>query len=434
MNVHLQRAEMLIGQSRYESAERELGQVLAGDPHDSQALVLMALCLLERKEYEQASEHAGRAVSQAPDDPYSHYALAFVWFRRGFLDRAAEAAVESIRLDPYEALYHVTLGRIRLAQKHYRDAIVSADEAIALDPENADALNLRAQSLRQSGMKDVASANLSDALQIDPDDSDTHANLGWNYLEQGNRSKAEEHFREALRLDAESEWARLGIIETIKSKNVAYRLLLNWFLWMQKKAAGAQWGIIVGALVVYLGCMSLVQSNPSLGIVLWPLMGAYIVFCVATWFATPLSNLALRLHPFGRLALSEQERRDAAIVGVSLLVTGAAFGAYWIMDTATSWWFVRASLNIAVATSMMTLLREPKARRVMLFYAMAVAFISLVVAFTLPLVELFGPEPGILLGLWLLVAKLCLPLFQYAILGAVILANICSTRNWTDSE
>lgn len=434
MNAHLHRAEMLIGQSRFDSAEQELGQALADDPNNSHALVLMALCLLERKQFDRATEHAERAVAQSPDDPFSHYALAFVWLRRRFFDRAEEAAEESIRLDPYHPLYHVTLGRVRLAQKRYSDAVVAADEALALDPDDTNALNLRAQSLRQSGQNESAIDNLQDALQLNPGDSDTHANLGWNYLEQGNRSKAKEHFREALRLDPESEWARLGIIETIKSGNLVYRLILNWFLWMQKKVASAQWAIMVGAFVAFLVCLNLVRSNPSLGIVLWPLLFAYIAFCVATWFATPLSNLALRLHPFGRLALSQQESRDATIVGGALLVTGAIYGIYLYVDTLTSWVFFRAALNIAVATSMITLLRQPKARRVMLYYAMAAAFVSIIAALTLPLAKLSGPNPGALMGLWNLVAAICIPFFPYTILGTVILANICSTRNWTDAD
>jgi len=209
---------------------------------------------------------------------------------------------------------------------------------------------------------------------------------------------------------------------------------MNWFLWMQKKAAGAQWTIMIGAFIGYMVCMTLVKSHPELGVVLWPLLGAYIAFCVATWFATPLSNLALRLHPFGRLALTRQETIDATIVGASLLMTGVLYSVHWYVDSLVSGIFARAALNIAVATCMVTLLRVPKARRVMMYYALAVAFVSIVTALTLPLAELLGPEPGALGNLWMFVASKCITLFPYTILGAVILANVCSTRNWKDTN
>ncbi len=55
-------------------------------------------------------------------------------------------------------------------------------------------------------------------------------------------------------------------------------------------------------------------------------------------------------------------------------------------------------------------------------------------ALTLPLAELLGPEPGALGNLWMFVASKCITLFPYTILGAVILANVCSTRNWKDTS
>jgi hypothetical protein len=54
----------------------------------------------------------------------------------------------------------------------------------------------------------------------------------------------------------------------------------------------------------------------------------YVVFVFGSWIADPLSNLILRLHPLGRLALNRVETQASNIVGICLLtalVAGIAF-------------------------------------------------------------------------------------------------------------
>ena len=61
------------------------------------------------------------------------------------------------------------------------------------------------------------------------------------------------------------------------------------------------------------------RNNPELAWVTWPLIGAYLAFVWMTWLAAPLMNLALRLHPVGRHALSRDQRLTANLVGGLLL-------------------------------------------------------------------------------------------------------------------
>jgi Flp pilus assembly protein TadD len=49
MSSHIERARLLINQSRYELATKELQKALADDPDDPVAHALMAVCLAERK-------------------------------------------------------------------------------------------------------------------------------------------------------------------------------------------------------------------------------------------------------------------------------------------------------------------------------------------------------------------------------------------------
>lgn len=433
MNSQTLRALLLLNQGRFEEAEQEVGQALAADPNCPHGLRIMALCLTRRGEFDGGTLHAQRAVAEAPDSALMHYTLGVVWFRRSYYQHAADSAEEAIRLDPQDADYRVLLGQIRFNQGRYQAALEAADAALEIDPEETDAINLRAQALQQLGRKDVAVDGLHDALQLNPENPRTHATLGWNYLEQGNLPKAQEHFREALRLNPELEWARRGLIETIKSRNVIYRMILNWFLWMQKKAAGHQWAILVGAFVAYLICLQLVESKPELGIVLWPILGLYIAFCVATWLAMPLSNLALRLHPFGRLVLTRRERFDATMVGLGVLTTLTSLGISLYYDSILTFLIFMGALRTTVAVSMVALLQVTKARRIMGLYALAVGVMSLIVIAGIPLVTWPESSATPLVRLWAAVTGLCVTLLRWSILGAVILANILAAKNWKDT-
>ena len=58
-------------------------------------------------------------------------------------------------------------------------------------------------------------------------------------LDEGKYPQAMEHFREALRLEPDMEWARLGVVETLKAKRVLYRPVLWYFLWISKFSSRA---------------------------------------------------------------------------------------------------------------------------------------------------------------------------------------------------
>jgi hypothetical protein len=42
----------------------------------------------------------------------------------------------------------------------------------------------------------------------------------------------------------------------------------------------------------------------------------YVIFAFSTWIAMPISNLALRFHPLGKLALDDDEKLASNLVGL----------------------------------------------------------------------------------------------------------------------
>lgn len=341
MTAHLQRAALLLDQSRFDLAEAEVRQALAAEPQDAWAHAMLALCLVQRRQYQAATDEAHQAIHLAPDFPFAHYTLANILNERDRPHEAVAALSEAIRLNPSDADYLALLAQIRLGQKRWSESLEASERGLQLDSENVSCTNLRAIALVKLGRRKEAGLTIDAALARDPSNPTTHANQGWTLLESGEAAKALDHFREALRLDPENEWARRGIVEALKARYFLYALLLRYFLWMSRLGANAQWGVVLGGYVVYRLLSSLAETNPALKPFVLPIQIAYLLLVFLTWLADPLFNLALRLNRFGRLALSREQTIASNCVGLCLLTAllcasgglYAGFHGPWTMGT-----------------------------------------------------------------------------------------------------
>lgn len=332
MNPHTQRALLLFDQSRHELAEGELRQALAAEPRDAFAHALLGLCLSKQGNYTEATAEAQQGVHLAPDFPFAHYALAGIYHDRHRNAEALSAIAEALRLDPSDADYHALLAAVHVDERRWTAALEAAEHGLQLDSEHVGCTNLRAIALVKLGRKAEAGRTIETALAKNPEDSITHANQGWTLLEQNAPQKALEHFREALRLDPENDWARQGIVEALKARNLIYAVMLRYFLWMSRLKPGTQWAIILGGYFGNRLLGQLSKDSPELAPWLLPFRIVYVAFVLLTWTADPLFNLLLRLNRFGRLVLSREQVIASNWIGGCLLLAllalagGAATG------------------------------------------------------------------------------------------------------------
>lgn len=334
---HKQRAIILLQQARFPQARQELFQTLAAEPEDAHAHALLALVQSALEEHAEAGREARKAIELAPDQPFNHYAFAQVQFARNRFDEVVDAIREAIRLDPDDADYRGVLANVLGAQEKWAESLTAAEEGLALDAEHSACTNARARALTHLGRRAEAEGVIAAALQRDPDDAATHANQGWTLLHQGDHRRAAEHFRAALRLDPDSDWARRGIIEALKARNVLYRGMLTYFLWMARLSGPLRWLVVLAPLIGGRIISFIEGAIPALKPYLWPVGLALIAVVYLTWVAQPLSNLFLRLNHDGNLALSREERHSANLVGVCLAAAiGLAIYA-WLGDDARGW-------------------------------------------------------------------------------------------------
>lgn len=336
MGLHLQRAMQLLELSRPADAEKELRAELGKEPGNPIAHALLAICLSEREAFDEAEREAAEAIRAAPDLPYAHYAMGIVLQDRRRPKEAARAATEAIRLDPYDPDPWALLGQIHMTEERWSEALQAATSGLEADPEHVACTNLRAAALVKLGRRDEAGLSLDAALSRAPEDATTHANKGWACLHAGDPKGAQVHLREALRLEPDHEWARAGIVEALKARNVVYRGMLAYFLWMSRLSGRARWGVVIGGLVGYNVLRNVSRQNASLARWILPLLIAYAAFVLMTWLADPLFNLLLRLDRFGRHALSRDQVVAANWLGGCLLAALLMLGA-WLFTGDFRW-------------------------------------------------------------------------------------------------
>ena len=121
------------------------------------------------------------------------------------------------------------------------------------------------------------------------------------------------------------EWAREGIVEALKARYWLYRQILRYFLWMRRLSGRAQWGMVLGLLLVQNMLPSLPGALAPLGNILFWCLIAFVFF---TWTADPIFNLLLRLNRLGRLALSREQTWASNCVGACFLFALAALAAW----------------------------------------------------------------------------------------------------------
>ncbi len=317
-DLAIEQAWRLLQAHRVNDARTLLQRVLATDPDHAPAHALLALCFTRQNQLEPAEHHAKLALHHDPTDPLHHVVLGDIRLAQRDASAADELALAALSIDPSDRNAHALRVQAALARHDWPAAIDHAQAGLADHPQDSTLLNLHVTALTHDGRKDEAAAASASALSQNPESAWGHANQGWAQLHANHPKQAITHFHESLRLDAGNDWARAGLVEALKARNPVYRVLLGFFLWMQRLPPNARVGVLVGGFVGYLVLGQLASHTPALRPFVWPLMGVYLLFAVMTWVASPLFNLLLRLSPAGRHALTADQKRASTLFGLAL--------------------------------------------------------------------------------------------------------------------
>ncbi len=405
MSRHLERGQLLVQSNRFEEAIKEFSLELANNPENPLAHCMLGICFAQLQQFDQAIQHGERAVSLAPDVAYLHSQLAMSYLVAQADAAALQAAENALRCDPGDTVAHYVIGAVRSNNKDWEGALAAAEQALAYDPEDIDARNLRSMALRNLGQATESIAEAKRSLAQNAENPHSHANLGWTYLRSGDLQQAEVHFREALRLDPNLETARVGVLETLKSKVPVYRWILGYFFWIASKTAKWQIAILFGMYFAMRLLRGIIVAAPATTFILLPIIICYGLFCATTWFAGPLSNALLVLHPFGRLALTRWERLGGMLTGGALTATTVLLLASFFESSGLLFLAGLGAGVLTIPIAMTCQMRQPK----QIWCMVAVTSVSAVIVI------------GTILGIPQLE-----PWFFYIPLGSIIAANVLS--------
>lgn len=358
MSSHFERGQILLSQRRFEQAEVEFRRGLADDPNHPVGHMFLAEALLGRNSYIEATEEAQRAVGLDPDFDPAYGTLARALLSRNRFDEAESAINRAIVLDPAEPDYRSIRAAVYMTLNKRSDALDEVNAALAMAPEHGPAMTLKPRILQSLGRLEEADAVLAESLRQNADDAESHVSRGWVLLEQGKAKEARAVFRDALRIDPNNGGARAGLVESIKGTNILYRAFLAYTFRMSRLQPRTATMLLIGLFVLVRLLNGAAANNPAIAPFVTPVVVLYLVFAVTTWIAVPLSNLLLRLHPDGRLALSDDQRRGSNLLLVCMAAIGISVALAFTLQDGT--WLFRAVYFFLLMLPVSSIMHTPR--------------------------------------------------------------------------
>lgn len=263
MDPRLAHAESLIDLRRQAEAEERLRSVLASDPENVQALLILARALHDQGREAEAETAARSAVALAPDESEGYLQLCDILCSRRDGPGALDAAQRGVDLAPHDWRAHYSMSRALLAARRprTRDAYDAAVHAVGLAPHSAPAHNLVGICLSNLGNETGAQIAFRHALALDPHHTLAQNNLAVSELDSGKLRRAAGMLRSAVgtnpheklvhhNLDTVLLWLGRRIIWSLFVEAIVLVILLaNEAPWWSRALAGVAYVAMLAWLV-----------------------------------------------------------------------------------------------------------------------------------------------------------------------------------------
>lgn len=330
MDSQLIRGQHLFSVRRWSDALESFRESLSNDPECAAAHCGAALALLELGRGEEAEKHARAAIAALPEHPACHYVLARALADLNRSQEAIKAINAALELDPEEAKYWGFKALILCDLADWAEALRCADLGLAEDPTYSTCLVARSRAMIGLGQPDETDSVLKEALSRNAEDPLIHASLGWTALAAKQHERALEHFSEALKIDPELDWAREGMMESLRNRYFIYRWIFRYYLRMSRLTSGQRWMVILGGYFAVRFFLSLGRSQPDLKPWLLPFLVLYALFVYLSWTGQALANVFLRWNKHGSRLLNSEELQVSALVSSCWALAAGAFLAEFL--------------------------------------------------------------------------------------------------------
>ncbi len=325
---NLDRAQLLLAQNRGKDAEEYARLAIQEDADSPLAYLYLSAALMQQDKDREALAPAQHALSLEPDNPHMHAHLARVFFHTEDWKKAEAAAQQSLQMYPENADMYGLLAYLAARKADWKQSLDFAETGLGYDSDHVLCTNARANALLKLKRVDQAQDSLDYALKRNPENPYTHYQKGQTLLEAGKYDEAAKHFCEALRLAPNFQEAKEGLVEALKAKHLIYSLFLKYIFFMTRLKPGVQMAIVFGGFFAqrFLSDSLDASGQYAAANAIRILYGTFAFF---TWTASSLFNLLLFVHPMGRFALSDRQRKVAAGVGACVLMILVSLGVHY---------------------------------------------------------------------------------------------------------
>lgn len=187
----------------YDTAEKELRELLREDPENCDGLHLMGLCFHARGENEEALFWLELAVKAQPSEPMFQTNTGLVAMELGQFDLAFQKFEAAIALDPLSEEAYNNFALLHERLRNLVEANALLEKAIALNPKSARAYTNQGNVLRGLGRIEEAINSYEKAIEIWPDLAPAYNGLGNALRQLDRRADAVAAFDKAVACDTE---------------------------------------------------------------------------------------------------------------------------------------------------------------------------------------------------------------------------------------
>jgi tetratricopeptide (TPR) repeat protein len=220
-------AKALLSGGLLEEAKSEIAKVLALDPSNIEALVIISDVYLAQGNIKEAGRRLETAVTRGVDNANVYAALSRVYSAGGYIENAIPALRRAIEKEPSNENFRARYGLLLIDSKAPAAAIIRLKESLELLPRSAKLwLALGIAQLRDGKSAD-AKLSFEKSLSLDPGSMPALVYLGTVYIDQSDYAKGVEYYQRALKIDEKNAYIHYLLADTLAKIPAADQVLIQ---------------------------------------------------------------------------------------------------------------------------------------------------------------------------------------------------------------
>ena len=212
----LRRANSAVRDRRFDESLSILRQVLAKDPGNAFARLVMGSAHMGMGRWLEAVPWYRRYLEIVPSSAYAHQWIAICLLRAGDADGALKEAEAALALDPRFSDARILRGGVLAARGDHAGAISELRAAVETDPMKPILRLDLAKVLDEAGRVEDARLEYQAALRAQADYAPALVGLGVLAAKAGDLDAAARHLRRALEIDPTQDRSRLDLARLLE--------------------------------------------------------------------------------------------------------------------------------------------------------------------------------------------------------------------------